>query len=332
MTGRRLLALNVGSTTLKGAVYALESATAGTPPQLVECNRAEIHTGPEPEESLAALLKALAEPVQRPDVVVHRIVHGGDLRGAHELDEQLIAKLDALAPFAPLHQPIALAFVRAARVRWPQARQGVAFDTDFHASLAPWSRRLPVPAEWDAMGVRRYGFHGLAFASALREVTAHDSSILKGRVVLAHLGGGCSICAVKDGRSHDTTMALTPLGGIRDPPDRGTSIRARCCICCERTVWVLTPSKTGCTTQRVWQESQGTATCVCCSPSPVRVRSLPWSCSPYALHSRLPRWRRGSGPRSFGVLRWHRPSRASAAGRNRRAPGMARPWVGYWPK
>lgn len=221
MTGRRLLALNVGSTTLKGAVYALESATAGTPPQLVECNRAEIHTGPEPEESLAALLKALAEPVQRPDVVVHRIVHGGDLRGAHELDEQLIAKLDALAPFAPLHQPIALAFVRAARVRWPQARQGVAFDTDFHASLAPWSRRLPVPAEWDAMGVRRYGFHGLAFASALREVTAHDSSILKGRVVLAHLGGGCSICAVKDGRSHDTTMALTPLGGIPGPTRSG---------------------------------------------------------------------------------------------------------------
>ncbi|WP_261998260.1 hypothetical protein, partial [Stenotrophomonas sp. Ste96] len=77
MTGRRLLALNVGSTTLKGAVYALESATAGTPPQLVECNRAEIHTGPEPEESLVALLKALSEPVQCPDVVVHRIVHGG---------------------------------------------------------------------------------------------------------------------------------------------------------------------------------------------------------------------------------------------------------------
>ena len=221
MTGRRLRALNVGSTTLKGAVYALEPATAGAPPQLVECNRAEIQTSPEPEEGLAALLKALSEPVQRPDVVVHRIVHGGDLRGAHELNEDLLAKLDALAPFAPLHQPIALAFARTARMRWPQTRQGVAFDTDFHASLAPWSRRLPIPAEWDAMGVRRYGFHGLAFASALREVTAHDPSILKGRAVLAHLGGGCSICAVKNGRSHDTTMALTPLGGIPGPTRSG---------------------------------------------------------------------------------------------------------------
>ena len=221
MTGRRLLAFNVGSTTLKGAVYALEPATAGAPPQLAECNRAEIQIGPEPEEGIAALLKALSERVQRPDVVVHRIVHGGDLRGAHELNGDLLAELDALAPFAPLHQPIALAFARAARVRWPQARQGVAFDTDFHASLAPWSRRLPIPAEWDAMGVRRYGFHGLAFASALRKVAAHDSSILKGHAVLAHLGGGCSVCAVKEGRSHDTTMALTPLGGLPGPTRSG---------------------------------------------------------------------------------------------------------------
>ena len=221
MTGRRLLALNVGSTTLKGAAYALESAGAGAPPRLVECNRAEIHTGPEPEEGLAALLKTLSEPMQCPDVVVHRIVHGGDLGGAHELNEDLLAKLDALAPFAPLHQPIALAFVRAARVRWPQARQGVAFDTDFHASLAPWSRRLPIPEAWNTLGVRRYGFHGLAFASALREVAADDPSVLKGRVVLAHLGGGCSVCAVKDGRSHDTTMALTPLGGIPGPTRSG---------------------------------------------------------------------------------------------------------------
>src|SRR3546814_5881609 len=97
-----------------------------------------------------------------PSVVVHRIVHGGDLREACELDEDVLAKLDALVPFAPLHQPVALAFARAARLRWPHAHQGVAFDTDFHASLAPWSRRLPLPEAWDALGIRRYGFYGLA--------------------------------------------------------------------------------------------------------------------------------------------------------------------------
>lgn len=221
MTTRRILALNIGSSTVKGASYMLDPAGSGAQPRLVERSRAEIKADVDGQERLAILLEALSEPADGPDVVVHRIVHGGDLRDARELDEDVLARLDALVPFAPLHQPVALAFARAARVRWPQARQGVAFDTDFHASLAPWSRRLPIPAEWDAMGVRRYGFHGLAFASALREVTAHDSSILKGRAVLAHLGGGCSICAVKDGRSHDTTMALTPLGGIPGPTRSG---------------------------------------------------------------------------------------------------------------
>jgi acetate kinase len=213
--------LNVGSTTLKGAAYALPPAGSGAALHVVELARAEIPIGDEPQAGLAALLETLSEPAHGPDVVVHRIVHGGDLRNPRELDEDLLAKLDALVPFAPLHQPVALAFARAARLRWPQARQGVAFDTDFHASLAPWSRRLPVPEAWDALGIRRYGFHGLAYASALRVVASHDAGILKGRAVFAHLGGGCSLCAVEDGHSRDTTMALTPLGGIPSPTRSG---------------------------------------------------------------------------------------------------------------
>lgn len=221
MTGRRLLALNVGSTTLKGAVYVLPPAGSPQAPHVMERARAEIPIGDGPQAGLAALLETLSEPAQDPDVVVHRIVHGGDLRDARELDEDLLARLDALVPFAPLHQPTALAFARAARLRWPQARQGVAFDTGFHASLAPWSRRLAVPEAWDALGIRRYGFHGLAYASALRVVASHDAGILKGHAVFAHLGGGCSLCAVEDGRSRDTTMALTPLGGIPSPTRAG---------------------------------------------------------------------------------------------------------------
>ena len=221
MTGRRLLALNVGSTTLKGAAYALPPADSGAALHAVERARAEIPIRDGPQAGLAALLETLSEPAHGPDVVVHRIVHGGDLRNPRELDEDLLTKLDALVPFAPLHQPVALAFARAARLRWPQARQGVAFDTDFHASLAPWSRRLPVPEAWDALGIRRHGFHGLAFASALRIVASHDARILKGRAVFAHLGGGCSLCAVEDGHSRDTTMALTPLGGIPSPTRSG---------------------------------------------------------------------------------------------------------------
>ena len=221
MTTRRLLALNVGSSTLKGACYLLHAEGPGAQPRVVERSRAEIAVGADAQERLATLLEILSIPAPGPDVVVHRIVHGGDLRNASELDEDVLAKLDALVPFAPLHQPVALAFARAARLRWPQARQGVAFDTDFHVTLAPWSQRLPIPEAWDALGVRRYGFHGLAFASALRVVASQDAGILRSRAVFALLGCGCSVCAVEDGRSRDTTMALTPLGGIPSPTRSG---------------------------------------------------------------------------------------------------------------
>ena len=221
MTTRRLLALNVGSSTLKGASYLLNAEVPGAQPRVVERSRVEISVGPDAQERLATLLETLSETAAGPEVVVHRIVHGGDLHESRELDEAVLAKLDALVPFAPLHQPLALAFARAARLRWLQARQGVAFDTDFHASLAPWSRRLPIPEAWDALGIRRYGFHGLAFASALRIVASHDAGILQSRAVFAHLGGGCSVCAVEDGCSRDTTMALTPLGGIPSPTRSG---------------------------------------------------------------------------------------------------------------
>lgn len=215
---RYLLALNVGSATLKAAAYALEP---GNRARLAELARAEVRGNGDVQERLAAVLDALSLPSRAPAVAVHRIVHGGDRRDGHELDDALLAELEALAPLAPLHQPAALAFIRAARTRWPRARQGVAFDTSFHATLAPWSRRLPIPAVWHALGVQRYGFHGLAFASALRTVAGHDATVRIGRAVFAHLGGGCSLCAVEGGISRDTTMALTPLGGVPGPTRSG---------------------------------------------------------------------------------------------------------------
>ncbi len=216
----QLLALNVGSTSLKGAFYGIESRDAGKPAP-TELARAEIQASTDPQERLTALLESLPATAGEPAVVVHRIVHGGDHRQGLELGDAVLADLDALATLAPMHQPLALAFARMALARWPAARHGAAFDTSFHASLAPWSRRLPIPAEWDAMGVRRYGFHGLAFTSALRVAASHDPSVGHGRVVLAHLGGGCSICAVENGVSRDTTMGMTPLGGIPGPTRSG---------------------------------------------------------------------------------------------------------------
>jgi acetate kinase len=218
---RHVLALNVGSTTLKAAAYSLLDEIAGALPRSVELGRAELPAGGATSERLGHLLESLPGLSRDPELVVHRIVHGGSGGKPREVDDALLAELEAIAPLAPLHQPTALAFVREARRRWPRGRHGVAFDTSFHAELAAWSRRLPIPAAWDALGVRRYGFHGLAFASALRAVKSRDASIADQRAVFAHLGGGCSVCAVDAGVSRDTTMGVSPLGGVSGPTRSG---------------------------------------------------------------------------------------------------------------
>ncbi|MFZ5657300.1 MAG: hypothetical protein ACOY37_09645 [Pseudomonadota bacterium] len=222
MSRLHLLAINLGSATLKAAAFSVHAHEPGRGPEVVEQMRVEVPAGGEDADArLDALLAALPEPARSPDFVVHRIVHGGHYHEARVLDDALVAELEALAPLAPQHQPGALALARAAQRRWPQARHAAGFDTAFHASLAPWSRRLPIPADWDALGLRRYGFHGLAFASALRQVAAVAPSVGRERAVFAHLGGGCSLCAVRAGRSIDTTMALTPLSGVPGPTRSG---------------------------------------------------------------------------------------------------------------
>lgn len=213
-----LLALNLGSATLKAAhFHRQETGDGGLVPH---GERLEVPVdaldGVPPEfgallDRAAALLPADA---LWPDVVAHRIVHGGARTAPALMTDAVAEELSGYAPMAPLHQPQALALVRAAQARWPNARHVAVFDTAWHATLATWSRRLPLPQAIHDAGVMRYGFHGLAFQSAMRQLTARDPAIARQRVVLAHLGSGCSLCAVDQGRSIDTTMGLTPLDGL----------------------------------------------------------------------------------------------------------------------
>src|SRR5690606_4462152 len=136
-----------------------------------------------------------------PKFVVHRIVHGGDRSGPLELTAETLAQLQELAPLAPLHQPPALALVHAATRRWPEALQLGVFDTSWHRTIPQRHRLLPLPYPLYARGVRRYGFHGLAFQSAMRQAGAIAPELSQARIVMAHLGGGSSLCAVRDGRS-----------------------------------------------------------------------------------------------------------------------------------
>lgn len=150
------------------------------------------------------------------DVVAHRLVHGGPSYAAPaRLTPELIADLRRLIPFAPNHLPTALRLIDAFSARYPSIPAIACFDTGFHASLPAVAKRLPIPSEYDQAGVHRYGFHGLSCASVIDALRrGSDPKLAELRLVIAHLGNGCSLTATRDGRSVDTTMGFTPLGGV----------------------------------------------------------------------------------------------------------------------
>ena len=208
-----LLVLNLGSATLKAARFDGFGPGVEEPRPSQKIELALDEYSRDPRTLLTQATSALGF-VAAPAWIGHRIVHGGDAEAARILDADEVDRLQRLSSLAPMHQPPALALVENAMKLWPHATQCGAYDTVWHASLPANARRLPVPRHWDALGVRRYGFHGLAFASVMRSLASQGDGMVRGRVVLAHLGGGTSLCAVQDGRSVDTTMTMTPLDGV----------------------------------------------------------------------------------------------------------------------
>jgi acetate kinase len=155
--------------------------------------------------------KLLADVNMQPDAVGHRIVHGGPKLRRHGLiDDAMLVQLETAAAFAPLHTPSALAVIRFAREHFPALPQVACFDTTFHADLPDVARVLPLARELRAEGIQRYGFHGLSCESIVHQLATD----LPQRLVVAHLGNGASVTAVKAGRSIDTSMGLTPSGGV----------------------------------------------------------------------------------------------------------------------
>ncbi len=163
------------------------------------------------ELAFAALAEAHVATPQAIAAVGHRLVHGGPHHHAPaRVDAALLAALQAAVAFAPLHLPAALRGIAAVSARFPGLPQVACFDTDFHHTLPEVARRLPLSRAIDDRGLRRYGFHGLSYESVVDTVGARQL----GRAVLAHLGNGASMAAVVNGRSQDTTMGLTPTGGL----------------------------------------------------------------------------------------------------------------------
>ena len=211
-----LLTLNAGSSSVKFALFARDAVAA--PPVFAgqidgigrERGGAATHA--------AALLDVLAQVNARQahiGAVGHRIVHGGTgLVAPLLIDAAVIAQIDALVPLAPLHQPHGVAGVRAARDAFAGVPQVACFDTAFHAVQPELNRRFALPQALFDAGVRRYGFHGLSYESILAQLMAADPRRARGRVVIAHLGNGASMCALHEGRSVATTMTFSPLDGL----------------------------------------------------------------------------------------------------------------------
>lgn len=145
----------------------------------------------------------------------HRVVHGGTQFAAPaRVDDALLADLDKLCPLAPLHQPHNLAAIRAIKALSPGLPQIACFDTAFHHDKPEIASRLALPRALHDQGIRRYGFHGLSYEYIAAELARTEHDLAAGRIVAAHLGNGASLCAMKDGRSIDTTMGFTALDGL----------------------------------------------------------------------------------------------------------------------
>lgn len=232
-----ILVLNAGSSSIK---FALFEVARDREPQLlckgmldehdaeprlvIEDNTGEVlyekHRHAADSDSEALLLDTLSwvDTYLAADdllAVGHRVVHGGQEYSAPvQIDERILDALNDLTPLAPLHQPRSLVPVRAIMNLRPEMPQIACFDTAFHHSLLPAARRLAIPRSLDESGIHRYGFHGLSFEYVAQRLGAISPALPGKRTVVAHLGSGASLCALRDGISIDTTMGLTPLDGL----------------------------------------------------------------------------------------------------------------------
>lgn len=234
---RALLVLNAGSSSIKFALFEVDAreqprlASTGeiegigsAPHFIVRNDRGVVlvdERWPAGQRAFPALIDTVvgwAEAHLGADQLVavgHRVVHGGS---AHDqparVTPALLDELDRLTPLAPLHIPHNLAPIRAIAAARPDLPQVACFDTAFHHGMPAVATRFALPREYEASGVRRYGFHGLSYEYISHRLRELAPGLARGRVIAAHLGNGASLCAMRNGRSVDTTMGFTALDGL----------------------------------------------------------------------------------------------------------------------
>ena len=233
-----ILILNAGSSSLKFSVFSLDSGAdlgvflkgqiegIGTEPRFIvkdsdgatiaeeHWSAAEVSNQADSLERLAGWLRT-NRPGYPLAAVGHRVVHGGpDFASPAVVNDEVMAKLESFVPLAPLHQPHNLAAIRAVTRYNPRLPQVACFDTSFHRTQPKVAELFGLPYEYYDKGIRRYGFHGLSYEYISKRLKTISPRIASGRAVVAHLGSGASMCAMKDGRSVATTMGFTAVGGL----------------------------------------------------------------------------------------------------------------------
>ncbi len=226
-----ILTLNAGSSSIKFGVYRAEAEPAlllhgqvenlGPVASLVlesDDARQTFQIGPaDHANAVTAILEAICPRLGQIRIsgVGHRIVHGGrTFSGPTVLTDHVMTQLDALSPLAPLHQPHNLAAVRAAQEAFPDAVQVGCFDTSFHFGHPFVNDAFAIPRRFYEKGVRRYGFHGLSYDYITGKLQQDYPELAAGKVVIAHLGNGASMCAVENGQSIGSTMGFSALDGL----------------------------------------------------------------------------------------------------------------------
>ncbi|APO85867.1 acetate/propionate family kinase [Marivivens sp. JLT3646] len=227
-----VLTLNAGSSSLKFAVYSSDSdhpmvtglvdrIGANATLKLKDQRGFDLPTKTDGlsthQEALNTVLSAIEPELDGKtiDVVGHRVVHGGQWYDAPvQVTDEVIERLTTLEPFAPLHQPHNLSGIKAAKAAFPNAPQIACFDTAFHRHHPYVNDTFAIPRAYYDKGVRRYGFHGLSYDYISGELRRIAPTIAHGRVVVAHLGNGASMCAIQDGKSVASTMGFSALDGL----------------------------------------------------------------------------------------------------------------------
>ena len=230
-----VLTLNAGSSSLKFALFDADSplsqivsgAITGIGSTLATFTLKDMAGGPLERAAVSALdpVSGLAYLLDRLEAMVgsngfaavgHRVVHGGPrYRDPQRVDSTMLAELRRISAFNPVHLPCEIALMEMIAAKFPQTAQVACFDTVFHSQMPRVAKMLTIPRRYEVMGVQRYGFHGLSYAGLMEEVErAAGAEAAKGRVILAHLGQGSSMAAVRGGQGIDTSMGFTPAAGL----------------------------------------------------------------------------------------------------------------------